>query len=108
MDNNHPMYYSNGEFCDQKVDFEDWEAKYTPATWSSSSLFETLDECCATKFWYDVDTCMAKSPKEMVFTIKFDIKGLIEPEICQDADTIANALEVAMEVGLSGASANVT
>ena len=88
------------------------------------------------KFWWDVEGCMAASPKEIVFLVswqparglidrknvptrltlcpscisqlEFDITGLIEPTTCQDADTFANALAVAMEVGLDGGDANVT
>ena len=44
----------------------------------------------------------------MLFELTFDLKGLIEPTFCQDADTIANALEVAMNVGLAGGDADVT
>ena len=51
---------------------------------------------------------MAESPKELVFELTFDLMGLIEPTICQDADTIGNALEVALNKGLSGGDANVT
>lgn len=108
MDNDHPMYYSNGSYCEQKVEFEDWESKFTPGDWGASDLFETLDQCCTAKFWWDVPGCMAASPKEMVFELTFDVRGLIEPAICQDADTIGNALEVALNVGLGGADANVT
>lgn len=45
MGNQKPMWYKNGEVCDQKVYFEDWESKYTPGSWDSSSQFETLQEC---------------------------------------------------------------
>lgn len=103
------MYYSNGEFCDQKSEFEDWESKYTPADWDSSDLFDTMEECCAAKFWWNIEDCKANSPKEFTFEVSFDLCGLVEPQICQDADTIGNALEVAIEVGLgSGDKANVT
>ena len=70
-------------------------------------MFETLEECCSSKFW-DVPGCIEASPKELVFDLIFDLLGLIEPTICQDADTIGNALEVAMKVGLGGGTANVT
>ena len=49
MGNEKPMYYSNGQHCDQKVYFEDWESKYTPGTWESSDQFGTLKECCVAK-----------------------------------------------------------
>ena len=108
MDNNHPMYYSTGSHCDQKVDFEDWEDKYTPGNWDSSDLFETLLGCCRSKFWWDVPQCIAESPKKLVFDFTFNLMRLNEPTICQDADIIGNALEVALSKGLGGGNANVT
>ena len=102
------MYYSVGDHCEQKTNFEDWEAKYTPASWDSSSLFETLVDCCVTTHGWDVQHCMENSPKELSFELEFDLKGLVEPTICQDADRIGNALEAALKLGLSGGEANVT
>ena len=108
MSNNHPMYYSTGSHCELKVDFEDWEDKYSPGDWDSSDLFETLLECCNAKFWWDVPGCLAASPKELLFEFTFDLMGLVEPTVCQDADIIGNALEVALNKGLGGGDANVT
>lgn len=102
------MYYSTGSHCELKVDFEDWEDKYSPGDWSSANLFETLLECCNAKFWYDVPKCLADSPKDLVFFFSFGLQGLVEPATCQDADTIGNALEVALGLGLGGGNANVT
>lgn len=106
MGNQKPMYYKNGEICDQKVYFEDWESKYTPGSWSSSDQFETLQECCVVKFWYDVEGCMAASPKELTFTFTITIKNIIEPTNCQDADIQAKALETAINVGLGSSSSS--
>ena len=109
MDNEHTMYYSNGEFCDSKSSFEDYESKYTPGVWDSADLFDSMEECCANKFWWDIPGCKASSPKEFSFQLSFDLCGLTQPEICQDADTIANALETAMDIGLdSDSESNVT
>ena len=108
MENSFPLYVSNGSFCEQKVDFEDWEAKYSPGSWDSSDLFSTLKECCNAKFWWDPKGCVSKSPKALVFEVAFDLKGLVDLTTCQDADIIANALEVAMNVGLGGGVADVT
>lgn len=108
MENDHPMWYSTGSHCAVKVHFEDWESKYTPADWSTSDLFDTLQQCCATKFWSNPEKCIAESPKDMVFDFTFDLTALIEPQICQDADIIGNALEVALNKGLGGGDANVT
>jgi hypothetical protein len=50
---------------------------------------------------------VSKSPKALVFEVAFDLKGLVDLTTCQDADIIANALEVAMNVGLGGGVADV-
>jgi len=109
MANEHPMYYSTGQKCDQKVFFEFHESKYTPADWSSSDLFETLEDCCTHKFGYNVRKCMADSPRELKFYFSLNIQHLNEPAFCQDADIIANALGIALERGLDDdMNANVT
>ena len=100
MGNQKPMYYSNGSFCDKKVNFEDWESKYSPGTWESSSLFETIQECCVTNFYYDIEGCMADSPKSLSFSFSLTLNNMIEPTNCQDADTQSKALETAIGVGL--------
>jgi hypothetical protein len=104
MGNEKPMYYSNGSFCDQKVYFEDWESKFSPGSWSSSDLFDTLKECCAAKFYWDIPGCVAASPKELTFTFSFTLNNLIIPLTCQDADTMGNALETAINIGLGSSS----
>jgi hypothetical protein len=43
MGNDHLMYYSDSVKCDIKVEFEDWESKFTPAGWRASGLFDTLE-----------------------------------------------------------------
>ena len=108
MNNNHPLYILSGDHCEQKVEFEDWEAKYTPQDWDSSNLYETLTECCVANHGWDVAGCIERSPKQLSFRLKFDLRGLYEPENCQDADRIGNGLEVALKVGLNGGNANVT
>ena len=111
MVNEHPLYRSNGDHCEVREELEDMEVKYTPAPWDTSDLFETLEECCNTKHWWDVEKCLENSDKRMVFDFTFDLLGLIEPTMCQDADIIANALvKVIQEDGLGGGhgSANVT
>lgn len=83
------MWYKNGDKCDQKIQFEDWESKYTPADWATSDLFETLDDCCVAKFWYGIDDCIGNSPREMTFQFTIDISELNDPAHCQDADVSA-------------------
>jgi hypothetical protein len=43
MGNDHLMYYSDSVKCDIKVEFEDWESKFTPGGWRASGLFDTLE-----------------------------------------------------------------
>jgi len=100
MANEHPMFFSTGEKCDQKVYFEYHEAKFTPGDWGASDLFETVEECCAAKFWWDVSACLDESPREMKLMFSVNVSSLLEPSFCQDADIIANALVTALEVGL--------
>ena len=94
------MYFSDGEKCDQKVYFDNHEAKFTPGDWLSADLFETLEECCAAKFWWDTPSCISNSPKELKIYFTVSIARLIDPAFCQDADIIASSLEVAMEMEL--------
>jgi len=109
MGNEHPMYFSDGEKCDQKVYFDNHEAKFTPGDWLSADLFENLEECCKAKFWWDVPSCMSNSPKELKVYFTVSISQLNEPAFCQDADIIASSLEVAMEMELEpNMKANVT
>lgn len=99
MQNEHPVWFSNGVTCESKTTLEQWEVKYTPQTWESADLFEIMGQCCNAKIWWDVDGCMAASPKAVSFEFSFDLKALLEPGSCQDADTVGNALEVAMNSG---------
>jgi hypothetical protein len=46
MGNDHLMYYSDSVKCDIKVEFEDWESKFTPGGWRASGLFDTLEGEC--------------------------------------------------------------
>lgn len=109
MANEHPMWFKSGEKCDQKVEFEDWESRFTPADWGTSDLFETLEDCCIAKLWYDIDGCLDNSPREMTFTFTIDISEFNDPSHCQDADITGNALETSINVGLpSNAASFVT
>lgn len=104
MDNLHPMYYRFEERCDRKVEFEDWESKFTPGDSESSGLYETLEQCCIDEFPYGIDNCLGSSPREMTFEFGIDISQLIEPSNCQDADIIANAIAFAVNNELGSES----
>jgi len=97
MANEEFKFYKNEDKCDTKVVFEDWESN-TPDMFlgGESTLFDTLDECCAHKFWYDFDGCMGRSPVIYKFEFCVDIGGLVDPLDCQSADIYGNLLEDAI------------
>lgn len=99
MANEEFKFYKNEDKCDTKVVFEDWESN-TPDMFlgGESTLFDTLDECCAHKFWYDFDGCMGRSPVIYKFEFCVDIGGLVDPLDCQSADIYGNVLEDAINV----------
>jgi hypothetical protein len=101
MGNERSMYYSDGTKCDSKVNFEDTELN--SMTWVETTLFETVEDCCREKFWWDIVGCINESPKEIQFTLSIDIKGVSEPTNCQDADRIAQAMQDAANVGWNDA-----
>ena len=94
------MYMSNGQICEQKTFLEYHESKFTPGDWDASDLYETLEECCVAKFSWDRHSCLAASPRELKYYFTMNVETLNEPEFCQDADIIANALVTALERGL--------
>jgi len=100
MSNEHSMYFSNGEKCEQKVYFDDHDAKFTPQKWDASKLFFTMEDCCANTHWWNMTGCMAGSPLQYRFVFRLDIFELKDPEFCQMANLLAGALRVAMENGL--------
>ena len=108
MANEEYKFYRNGEICDSKIHFEDWESN-SPADWTDTKLFDTLDECCANLFYYDYSGCMSRSPVMFKFEFCLDIGSLLPPIDCQTADIYANVLEDAINLGLGEASdANIT
>ena len=100
MGNENKEYISNGSYCEKRHELKDWETKFTPEGWDSTNLFFTLRDCCVTKFWWDIEGCIAASPKHITFTVTFDVENMVDPYSCQDADTIAHGLETAMDINL--------
>jgi hypothetical protein len=56
---------------------------------------------------YDIEGCIAKSPKELTFSFTIDINNIITPMYCQDADSMGNALETAIHIGLGSESVSI-
>ncbi len=76
MANEEYKFYRNGEKCDSKIDFEFWQGE---ATWTETTLFDTVDECCANLFYYDYSGCMARSPVIFKFEFCVEIDNLVPP-----------------------------
>ena len=41
MANEHPLYYSDGDKCDQYIFFKYHKAKFAPSNWASSDMFKS-------------------------------------------------------------------
>mmetsp|Transcript_32451 Transcript_32451/g.58651 ORF Transcript_32451/g.58651 Transcript_32451/m.58651 type:complete len:1622 (-) Transcript_32451:91-4956(-) len=98
MANEEFKFYQDGEICDTKIIFEDWEDN-SPTEWTATTQFNTLEECCANEFWYDYDGCVARSPVIFKFEFCVDIQGLVDPQDCQSADVYGNVIEDAVNDG---------
>lgn len=85
-------FYSNGESCD--VSFGGLDVIST----QEITYFDTLDECCANIFWYDMDGCFSRSRIAFQFEFCFDISGLDGYSNCP-VDVI-HAIEGAMQTGI--------
>lgn len=103
MANEEYKFFRNGEVCDTKIDFEDWELN-SPADWTDTTLFDTKDECCANLFPYDYKGCIDRSPVLFKFEFCLDVGSLLPPIDCQTADIYANVMEASINSGLGDAS----
>jgi hypothetical protein len=100
MENQHSMYYNDGDSCQQRVYFDNHESKFTPGDWDHTILYFTMEDCCVNTHWWDMPGCMAESPLQYSFTFQIEIVELKDPEFCQMANLLANTLRKAMENGL--------
>jgi len=113
MANEEFKFYQNGEICDTKIFFEDWEDN-SPSEWTDTTQFNSLTECCANEFYYDYDGCVSRSPVMFKFEFCVEVQGLVDPPDCQSADIYANVLEDAINegchhaLGLAGVDFNHT
>jgi hypothetical protein len=113
MANEEFKFYQKEDKCDTKVVFEDWESN-TPDLFQGgeTTLFDTLEECCAHKFWFDYDGCLGRSPLIYKFEFCVDIQDLAVPLDCQSADIYGQVLEHAFnvnaDIGLGEVDAAVT
>jgi len=91
----------DGDKCDSKIYFEDWESNSGELTtgWTDTTLFDTVEECCANTVWFNYDECVASSPITFKFDFCVEVQGLVEPTDCQSADIYANVLEDSINEG---------
>jgi len=92
-DDNLVKFYSTGESCD--VNFGSLDVISTD---DDISYFDTLDECCANMFWYDMEGCFARSRVAFQFEFCLDISGLDGYSYCP-LDVIQK-IDSAMHKGL--------
>ncbi|KAL7536874.1 hypothetical protein ACHAXR_007451 [Thalassiosira sp. AJA248-18] len=98
LDNDAIKFYKNGEMCDASASLGGWASRST----ADSTHFDTLDECCANVFWYDIDGCFSRSRVAFQFEICVDISGFVEHSNCP-LDEI-QAIERVMQQGLGNNS----
>lgn len=89
---NRVKFYSTGESCD--VSFGGLDVTSS----GDITYFDTLDECCANVFWYDMGGCFSRSRVAFQFEFCLDIYGLGGHSNCP-IQVIEN-IESAMQKGL--------
>ena len=97
--NSHAIkFYKNGNMCDTSFSLEGWD----PISTVDSTHFDTLDECCANMFWYDIDGCFSRSHIAFQFEFCIDMSGFDGQTACP-LDEI-RVIESAMQQGLGSNS----
>jgi len=71
-------FYKNGEVCDVKLSIGGGDE----LSMGDFVHFDTLDECCANMFWFDIDGCSSRSPVAFQFEFCVDISGFDEYSDC--------------------------
>lgn len=89
-------FYSSGEMCESS--FGDSDIMST----NDVTHFDTVDECCANIFWYDMDGCISRSRVAFQFEFCLDVHGLGGHSKCPL--DIIQAIENVMQRGLSTSS----
>lgn len=90
-DDNLAKFYSTGDSCD--VSFQG-----LVSTDGDILGFDTLDECCANLFWYDMEGCFSRSQIAFQFEFCLDISGLGSYNNCPL--NLIQGIESAMQKGL--------
>jgi len=85
-------FYSRGDSCD--VSF----GGLSLTSIDDLIYFDTLDECCANIFWYDMDGCFSRSRVAFQFEFCLDVSGLDDYSSCPIQ--VIESMEGAMKQGL--------
>jgi len=91
-------FYKSGDLCEIKFGIGSGDIFST----ADFTHFDTLDECCANMFWYDIDGCFSRSHVAFQFEFCVDISGFSAHSNCP-LDEI-RAIEMAMQKGLGNNS----
>jgi len=92
-------FYRNGNFCGIK--FSPGESDYEVST-ADVADFDTIDECCANIFWYDIDGCFSRSHDVIQFEFCLDVSMFGEHSNCPMNEI--QAIEFALQRGLGSNS----
>lgn len=90
-------FFKSGEMCDVKVSLGGWDEESI----DDFSHFDTLEECCANVFWYDMEGCFSRSHVAFEFEFCVDITGFSNDE-CPLSEI--KTIESAMQKGLTSNS----
>ncbi|KAL3817219.1 hypothetical protein ACHAXA_001711 [Cyclostephanos tholiformis] len=65
-------FYKSGDVCDVMLSIGDEDGLSSAG---DIAHFDTLDECCANMFWFDIDGCSSRSPIAFQFEFCVDVSG---------------------------------
>jgi hypothetical protein len=86
-------FYKSGDVCDVML-VNGYDGDNLPTTTWNIVHFDTLDECCANLFWFDIDGCSSRSPVVFQFEFCVDVSGIafdddehrLTPDYCPSDD----------------------
>jgi len=87
-------FFKNGDICDVNIIHEGWDAM----SHDGFAHFDTVEECCANMFWYDMDGCFSRSHVAFQFDFCVDFSGFGSHSSCPVNEI--SAVESAMKEGL--------
>jgi len=91
-------FFMNGDSCDTKIS-NMWNS-HIEKEQDNILLFDTLDECCANMFWYDMEGCFDRSSIAFQFQFCVELSVVSHYSVCPQEEI--NIIESAMRLGLEG------